>query len=218
MKLLFVGSSSSISQIIEKHLKRKITTISSKKIKSKNHFTLKSYSPKDISVLVDKLKRKNEKFDTVVFFNGFHKSSTLTFFDKKIFNKIIKINITVPMQITSEFMKNDLLNKTCSIIYIGSIAAELNEIGNAYYSMAKSLLPKCIRILSKEQKNKYRFNILSLGLVKNKMSEDLIKNTLGAYNNKKFVNNKNLINKFKKIINNKKINGSIIKEYGGYND
>ena len=50
------------------------------------------------------------------------------------------------------------------------------------------------------------------------MSQDLIKNTLGFYNNKKFVNNKNLINKFKKIINNKKINGSIIKEYGGYND
>jgi short-subunit dehydrogenase len=218
MKLLFVGSSSSISQIIEKNLKRKVVTISTKKKKSKNHFTLKSYSSKDISILVNKLKLKNEKFDTVVFFNGFHRSSTLSFFDKKIFNKIIKINITVPMQITSEFIKKDLLNKTCSIIYIGSIAAELNEIGNAYYSMAKSLLPKCIRILSKEQKKKYRFNILSLGLVKNKMSKNLIKNTLGFYNNKKFVNIKILINKFKKIIDNKKINGSIIKEYGGYDD
>ena len=163
-------------------------------------------------------KIKNKKFDTVVFFNGFHKSSTLSFFDKKIFDKIIKINITVPMQITSEFIKKDLLNKSCSIIYMGSVASELNEIGNAYYSMAKSLLLKCIKILSKEQKKKYRFNIFSLGLVKNKMSENLIKNTLGFYGNKKFVNDKILINKFKKLINNKKINNSIIKEYGNYND
>ena len=33
MKLLFVESSNSISQIIEKNLKRKIATISTKKIK-----------------------------------------------------------------------------------------------------------------------------------------------------------------------------------------
>lgn len=219
MKLLFVGSSSSISELIKSNLRREIVTISSKQIKSKNHFILKNYSSKNISILINNLKKKGAGgFDTVVFFNGFHKRSTLSFFDKKLFNKIIKINITVPMQITSELIKKKLLNEGCSIIYIGSIAAELNEIGNAYYSIAKSLLPKCIEILGKEQKKKYRFNIFSLGLVRNKMSENLIKNTVGIYNNKKFVNNKLLITKFKKIIYNKKINGAIIKEYGGYYD
>ena len=113
MKLLFVGSSSSISQLIKNNLRKKIVTISSKKIKSKNHFILKNYSSKNISILINNLKRKKEKFDTIVFFNGFHKSSTLSFFNKKLFNKIIKINVTVPMQITSELIKKDLLNQGC---------------------------------------------------------------------------------------------------------
>ena len=35
---------------------------------------------------------------------------------------------------------------------MSSLAAELNEVGNAYYSLAKSILNKSIKILNKEQK------------------------------------------------------------------
>jgi hypothetical protein len=78
---------------------------------------------------------------------------------------------------------------------------------------------KSINLLSNEQKKKYRFNIFSLGLVKNKMSEKLIKNIPGFFKNKdKFINEKTMIKKFKQLINNKKINNSIIKVHGNYND
>ena len=70
------------------------------------------------------------------------------------------------MKVNSLIIKNHLLRKNCSIILISSIKVELNEIGNAYYSLAKTLLNKSINILSNEQKNKYRFNVVSLGLVK----------------------------------------------------
>ena len=120
---------------------------------------------------------------------------------------------------TSDIIKSNMLEKKANVIFIGSIAAELNEIGNAYYSMAKLLLIKSINLLSNEQKKKYRFNIFSLALVRNKMSEKLIKNIPGFFKNKeKFINEKTMIKKFKQLINNKKINNSIIKVHGNYND
>ena len=83
--------------------------------------------------------------------------------------------------------------------------------------MAKSLLHKSISLLNKEQKGTYRFNILSLGLVKNKTSENLIKNLPKNFKNKnKFVNEKSLITKFKFLIKNKKISNKVVKLHGGY--
>jgi short-subunit dehydrogenase len=219
MNILFIGSSSSISEKIQPYLKKEIYTISTKNKKVRNHFYLKNYSNNNLLEIIKKLKKKNISFNNVVFFNGFHERSTLSFFNKKIFNKIIKINVTIPLQMTSDIIKSNMLEKKANVIFIGSIAAELNEIGNAYYSMAKLLLIKSINLLSNEQKKKYRFNIFSLALVRNKMSEKLIKNIPGFFKNKeKFINEKTMIKKFKQLINNKKINNSIIKVHGNYND
>ena len=219
MNLLFIGSSSSICKIIQPYLKKEIYSISTKNKKIRNHFYIKKYSSDNLFKIIKKLKKKNIRFNTIVFFNGFHERSTLSFFNKKVFNKIIKINVTIPLQMTSDIIKSNILEKRSNVIFIGSIAAELNEVGNAYYSMAKLLLMKSINLLSNEQKKKYRFNIFSLGLVKNKMSEKLIKNIPGFFKNKdKFINEKTMIKKFKQLINNKKINNSIIKVHGNYND
>ena len=55
-----------------------------------------------------------------------------------------------------------------------------------------------MNILSNEQKNKYRFNAVSLGLVKNKLSKELIKNLPANYRNKtNFVKNEIITKKLK---------------------
>ena len=77
--------------------------------------------------------------------------------------------------------KSDLLKKNSSTIFVSSIASELNEVGNAYYSLAKTLLNRSIRILNEEQKKKHRFNVISLGIVKNKMSKNMIHNFPGKF-------------------------------------
>ena len=100
---------------------------------------------------------------------------------------------------------------------MSSLAAELNEVGNAYYSLAKSILNKSIKILNKEQKNKHRFNILSLGMVNNKLLQKTIKNFPGKFKNiDSFIDSKKMIKNFKKIIFNKNLNNSIIKIHGKY--
>ena len=50
-----------------------------------------------------------------------------------------------------------MLKNNSSSIFVGSIAAELNEVGNAYYSLAKALLNKSVYILNQEQKRKHNF-------------------------------------------------------------
>ena len=88
----------------------------------------------------------------------------------------------VPLIFISCITKYNLLKKNGSFLFFGSIASELNEIGNSYYSSAKFTLKKIILLLKKKFLFS-RFNILSLGLVKNEMSKELV-NKLP--NNKKF--------------------------------
>ena len=86
-----------------------------------------------------------------------------------------------------------------------------------FLNLTASRLEKSVSLLSNEQKKNYRFNILSLGLVKNKTSENLIKNLPSNYKNKnKFVSKKLLIKKFKYLIQNKKVKNKVIRLHGGY--
>ena len=55
--------------------------------------------------------------------------SLLSFFNEKLFDETVKKNFIIPMKVNSLIIKNHLLKKNCSIVFISSIAAELNEIG-----------------------------------------------------------------------------------------
>lgn len=217
MNVLFIGSTSFIASLLKKKIKKNIFSISSSKKRSKNTFNIKSYDERNILKALNYFKKKNIFFDSVIHFNGFHKMSLLSFFNEKLFDETLKKNFIIPMKVNSLIIKNHLLKKNCSIVFISSIAAELNEIGNAYYSLAKTLLNKSVNILSNEQKNKYRFNAVSLGLVKNKLSKELIKNLPVNYRNKtNFVKNEIITKKIENLLNNKKINNKIIKIHGNY--
>lgn len=211
MKILAIGSSSELSNLVLKKLKKnKLFLITSKK-KDKSIF-IKNYKEKNITDLCVKLKKKKLKFDRVIFFNGYQKLSTIKFFDLRLYNKINFINLIVPLIFTSNLINNDLIAKRGSFLYIGSIASKLNEIGNAYYSISKNSLERAIKILQIENKN-FRFNVLSLGLIKNKMALRLLARLPKKYN-KKFLNQKKLIKYFLKLIKSNSINGKIVKYHG----
>lgn len=219
MNLLVVGSSSEISiELIEKlkKIKRiKIFTLSRKKSSRIRHFSIKEYNEKNLISLKKKLKKT--KFDKIIFFNGYQKFSVLSFFNIQLINKIFKINFLIPLQIWSFLYKNQMLKNNSASIFVGSIAAELNEVGNAYYSLAKTLLNKSICILNEEQKRKHSFYLISLGMVKNKMSKKMINNFPGKFKNlDSFINTEVMINIFKKIILSKKLDKPIIKIHGKY--
>ena len=60
--------------------------------------------------IFEKIDKKKFKFDSIIFFNGYQKFSTLSFFDSKLFSKIIKINFIIPLKILSLILKKNLLN------------------------------------------------------------------------------------------------------------
>ncbi len=219
MNLLIVGSSSEIAtELIEKlkKLKKiKIFTLSRKKNSLKNHYFIKEYNEKNFVYFKKKL--KGIKFGKIIFFNGYQKFSVLSFINIQLMNKIFKINYVIPIQIWSFLYKNQMLKNNSASIFVGSIAAELNEVGNAYYSLAKTLLNKSIYILNEEQKRKHSFYLISLGMVKNKMSKKMINNFPGKFKNlDSFINTEVMINIFKKIILSKKLDKPIIKIHGKY--
>ena len=219
MNLLIVGSSSEIATELIDKLKKlkkiKIFTLSRKKNSLKNHYFFKEYNEKNFVNFKKKL--KEIKFDKIIFFNGYQKFSVLSFINIQLMNKIFKINYVIPIQIWSFLYKNQMLKNNSSCIFVGSIAAELNEVGNAYYSLAKTLLNKSVNILNQEQKKRHNFYLISLGMVKNKMSKKMIDNFPGKFKNlNSFIDTKIMINIFKKIILSKKLHKPIIKIHGKY--
>jgi len=219
VNLLIVGSSSEVAidliKELIKHKRLKIYTLSRKKNSYKNHYLIEDYNEKNLIYLKKKIKKT--KFDKTIFFNGYQKFSILSYMNMRLINKIFKINFLVPLQIWSFLFKNEMLTNNSSNIFIGSIAAELNEVGNAYYSLAKSLLHKSVNILNNEQKKRHNFYIVSLGMVRNKMSKIMIKNFPGKFKNiNSFIDTRNVINSLKKIIFSKKFDKSIIRIHGKY--
>ena len=219
MNLLIVGSSSEIAteliDKIKKLKKIKIFILNKKKNFLKNHYFFKEYNEKNFVNFKKKL--KEIKFDKIIFFNGYQKFSVLSFINIQLMNKIFKINYVIPIQIWSFLYKNQMLKNNSSCIFVGSIAAELNEVGNAYYSLTKTLLNKSFNILNQEQKKKHNFYLISLGMVKNKMSKKMIDNFPGKFKNlNSFIDTKIMINIFKKIILSKKLHKPIIKIHGKY--
>ena len=107
MNLLIVGSSSEIASELEKALKKdkkiKIWTVSRKKNLKKNHLIIRAYTESNFYKLAKKFNKI--KFDRVVIFNGYQEFSILTYFNNKLFNKIIKINFIVPLKIWSFYSK-----------------------------------------------------------------------------------------------------------------
>ena len=84
------------------------------------------------------------------------------------------------------------------------IAAESSKIGNAYYSLSKNCLNLAAKIIGREQKKRgIRVNVISLGLVKNKMG---ISTLLNKKNSKNYLNDKKYIKQILSILKDKKLN------------
>ncbi len=202
MKSLFIGGSSQIAEDLAKRLKD-VDSVSKNKCKNYSRvFRVNNYKSSNIKKILKKIKKK---YDNIVIFNGRYQNSTLSNFSKKEFKNSFYINFEIPMLFATEVINNKFLNKNGSIFFVSSIAADSTLTGNAYYSLSKNTLNHAAKILSDEQKKRgIRINIISVGIVNNKMG----KSTLINFSNKKvrFVKKDNYINKMIKTLRNKKIN------------
>ena len=210
MRNLFVGGSSEIAIELSKELINSYNLGREKVDFYKKNFVVKNYSEKEIEKIFKKIKKY--KFDNILIFNGILNTSFLSTFNNINFDKIININLKIPLMISSFCIHEKIINKNGSINFISSLSAEKPEIGNAIYSISKNALNFASKILSLEQKKRFlRFNTISLGLLNNKMGNDLIKQIPLVKNNKVKILNKDKVSmKIKKILLNKKLNGKNI--------
>jgi short-subunit dehydrogenase len=203
MKNLFIGGSSDIAKKVAKKLTY-VESISRKKsiIYNKN-YVVKSYTNKNLNKIFAKF---NIKFDNIVIFNGYFSNSFISNYNEKDFNESFNINFKTPITLATLSINSKILNKNGCIFFISSIAAETNQIGNAFYSISKNCLNFAAKILGNEQKKRgIRVNSISLGIVKNKMG----KSVLGIKFKKKgsnYLKNDKFVKKLIKIIKNKKFN------------
>ena len=203
MKNLFIGGSSDIAKKVAKKLTY-VESISRKKsvIYNKN-YVVKSYTNKNLNKIFTKF---NIKFDNIVIFNGYFSNSFISNYNEKDFNESFNINFKTPITLATLSINSKILNKNSCIFFISSIAAETNQIGNAFYSISKNCLNFAAKILGNEQKKRgIRVNSISLGLVKNKMG----KSVLGIKFKKKgsnYLKNDKFVKQLIKIIKNKKFN------------
>ena len=167
------------------------------------NYLIKNYNSDNIKKV---LKIINNKFDNIVIFNGAFSGSFLTNYEEKEFNRIFTLNFKIPMLIAQLSLKQKIINKNGAIFFISSVAAETDDPGNAYYSIAKNSLNFGAKILGKEQRKRgIRINVISLGTVKNKMGSTALK--IIANNRKKIIyKNNKFINKIIKLLKNKNLN------------
>ncbi len=80
---------------------------------------------------------------------------------------VMNTNFKAPILLQTELLKQKKINKSASIIFVGSIAAESPSIGNAIYSASKGALISYAQCLGKELAvRQVRVNVISPAMVK----------------------------------------------------
>ena len=99
--------------------------------------------------------KKNISFDVVINCVGSVKNNLIKFHNKKIFDEMIKINLSTPVNLIGELYKSSLLNKRCKILFINSINGVTSfRYGSMGYGASKSAINSIVKFMAKEMATK----------------------------------------------------------------
>lgn len=185
-------------------------------------WSVDNYNSLELKNLFDQI--ENISFDGLILFNGFQSPSLLSSFREKNFDETININFKIPMIVINEVLKSKKYTENFNVCLIGSIASQVNEVGNAYYGLSKKILEHSTKILAKELKQKkVRVNCLNIGLVETQMSQNILKKIpeknrieLLAKQGNEYVEIQQIASSIATLLSNKAINGENINIDNGY--
>jgi 3-oxoacyl-[acyl-carrier protein] reductase len=185
-------------------------------------WSVDNYNSLELKNLFDQI--ENISFDGLILFNGFQSPSLLSSFREKNFDEAININFKIPMIVINELLKSKKYTESFNVCLIGSIASQVNEVGNAYYGLSKKILEHSTKILAKELKQKkVRVNCLNIGLVETQMSQNILKKIpeknrieLLAKQGNEYVEIQQITSSITTLLSNKAINGENINIDNGY--
>ena len=185
-------------------------------------WSVDNYNSLELKNLFDQI--ENISFDGLILFNGFQSPSLLSSFKEKNFDEAININFKIPMIVINEVLRSKKYTESFNVCLIGSIASQVNEVGNAYYGLSKKILEHSTKILAKELKQKkVRVNCLNIGLVETQMSQNILKKIpeknrieLLAKQGNEYVEIQQIASSIATLLSNKAINGENINIDNGY--
>lgn len=222
-RLIFFGGSSELAhQMIDAFADEyEVIVLSRKNIEADprvKQFLIEDYDVKNISPIIAELPRATES--AVVFFNGIADSKPFYLLPSDEIQKIISVNVEIPLRITQMFI-NSMVSDEIRFIYFSSTRAEFGDRGVVMYSAAKAALRAAIKSLSLEygKINKFFYvvslGIFDLGLIK-QVNEKKINNIKKRSAINAFVDTDELRNCIELILKNRSLTGSVIYCDNGY--
>ena len=160
---------------------------------------------------------KKLKFDAILFLQGINPSKGILDINYEHFQRMLHVHVVGPTLFIQKLHQN--LNENCLILFMSSIAAKKGSYDPSY-AAAKSALQGLVKSLANAFSN-YRFNLLSLGLVKDspvyqQMTPDFRDKHSSRMYRQSFIKIENVISMILELINNDNLNKVVIDLDGGY--
>jgi NAD(P)-dependent dehydrogenase (short-subunit alcohol dehydrogenase family) len=104
---------------------------------------------------VESLIKSIHKLDGCVFSAGLSSTKILPFYSRTEIERVFDVNYIGPVLLTNHLVKNKLLSKGCSLVYISSIGGvHFFSPGNGIYGASKSALDSFVRFAAIELASK----------------------------------------------------------------
>jgi len=220
-KVFFIfGSSSFIAKKLFQEIKKdfEVYGFSRKKLSIKNNFKINYNDDKYLEIISNKLKNKKPVF---IFSNAISDKKILINSKKNDIEKIIKINLLTPINITRKILKKYIYKKP-SFLYFSSSRGFNGDKGISIYSASKNGLEGFVRSSATEYGSlEIIFRTIHLGLFdgglkETELSKKKVDEILFRTANKKYVENNNLKNTIYFASEDIAGNGSYIKCDNGF--
>ena len=106
------------------------------------------------------------KLDGIVFCAGYNEYIPIKFIKKENADKIFDLNYFSTLYLLQKLLKNKLLNKGASLVFISSISSLLGVPATALYAASKAAVNATVRVLASElAPQKIRANAICPGIV-----------------------------------------------------
>lgn len=178
--ILIIGSNSGIAKNLIKKIQNKGDNLFTASRNEKCEFKSFKHFQIDLSILED-IKKLNKElsnyyFDSFIFLSGIFSIKSINEEEEMSIYNDLMVNLTAPMLITIPVIKNMLLKKNGTLIYIGSSSSYAGFKNTSVYCSSKHGLLGFCRSLSDETREKnIKTTLISPGTINTKMASPLIK-------------------------------------------
>lgn len=210
-----------ICETLSKNININVIGISrSRKIKGNwKHYSLDITNEKDIKAIIE----LSKKADVLIHNAGISSNNLFIVESKEKIEKVFKLNLMSPIQITKGWMKKRLLQKKKGqVIFISSICTKKTFKGLSAYAASKSALNSYAKSIAFEMGKKgITSNIILPGYMKTEMTSEMKESDLEKIKNKtplkEFCKTSDVTSIIEyMVLKNKFLNGSEITIDGGF--